>query len=70
VYKSRTVFKNLNPKWNERFVVPLENLSQPIRVKVKDYDWGLVSDDPMGDAIILPSRLQVNVFVHYYISIV
>lgn len=59
-YKSRTVLKNLNPKWDERFTIPIDDLSKVIQVKVLDYDRGL-NDDPMGCAVIDPSQLEANV---------
>ena len=32
VYKSRIVYKNLNPTWNERFTIPVEDLNSAIQV--------------------------------------
>ncbi|XP_055687103.1 multiple C2 and transmembrane domain-containing protein isoform X2 [Lutzomyia longipalpis] len=49
LYKSRTVHRDLNPVWDETFVVPIEDPFQPINIKVFDYDWGL-QDDFMGSA--------------------
>ena len=71
-YKSRTVFKNLNPKWEEKFVLPIEDAFKPVQVKVFDYDRG-VSDDPMGGSEILPTQLELNKYVTplcaYFISL-
>ena len=61
-YKSRTVFKNLNPKWDEKFALPIEDPFKPVQVKVFDYDRG-VSDDPMGGSEILPTQLELNKYV-------
>lgn len=47
LHKSRTVHRDLNPVWDETFVVPIEDPFQPINIKVFDYDWGL-QDDFMG----------------------
>ncbi|XP_071053382.1 multiple C2 and transmembrane domain-containing protein isoform X3 [Onthophagus taurus] len=47
VYKSRTVYRDLNPVWDESFTVPIEDPFIPIQIKVFDYDWGL-QDDFMG----------------------
>lgn len=47
LHKSKTVHRDLNPVWDETFVVPVEDPFQPINVKVFDYDWGL-QDDFMG----------------------
>lgn len=41
VYKSRTVYRDLNPVWDESFTVPIEDPFVPISIKVFDYDWGL-----------------------------
>ena len=35
VYKSRTILKNLNPKWDEQLSIPVEELSRPVGVKVR-----------------------------------
>lgn len=34
LYKSKTVHKDLNPKWDETFIVPIEDPFQPINIKV------------------------------------
>ncbi|XP_049818190.1 multiple C2 and transmembrane domain-containing protein-like isoform X3 [Aethina tumida] len=51
VYKSRTVYRDLNPLWDESFTVPIEDPFLPISIKVFDYDWGL-QDDFMGSATL------------------
>ena len=58
VYKSRIVPKNLNPKWDERFVISVEDVFAPIQVKVFDYDR--VTDDPMGSAVLNLATLKPN----------
>ncbi|XP_061166679.1 multiple C2 and transmembrane domain-containing protein 1-like isoform X2 [Saccostrea echinata] len=58
-YKSRTVFKNLNPKWDEKFTIPIEDVFKPVCVKCYDYDRG-VSDDRMGSAELDLSSLELN----------
>lgn len=35
-YKSKVVYKNLNPVWNESFVFPVSDLDQKLFVKVRD----------------------------------
>lgn len=47
LHKSKTVHRELNPVWDETFVVPIEDPFQSINIKVFDYDWGL-QDDFMG----------------------
>jgi len=61
-YRSRTVMRNLNPKWDEKFTLMLNDLSTTIDVRVYDYDRGL-RDDWMGSATIQPSQLPFNVSV-------
>lgn len=51
MYKSRTVYRDLNPTWDESFTFPIEDPFVPIQIKVFDYDWGL-QDDFMGSATI------------------
>ncbi|XP_058054608.1 multiple C2 and transmembrane domain-containing protein, partial [Anopheles bellator] len=59
LYKSKTVHKDLNPIWDETFVVPVEDPFQPIVIKVFDYDWGL-QDDFMGSAKLNLTSLELN----------
>ncbi|XP_076267814.1 multiple C2 domain and transmembrane region protein isoform X5 [Rhynchophorus ferrugineus] len=51
IYKSRTIYRDLNPVWDESFAVPIEDPFLPISIKVFDYDWGL-QDDFMGTAVL------------------
>ncbi|XP_059155451.1 multiple C2 and transmembrane domain-containing protein 1-like isoform X2 [Physella acuta] len=59
LYKSRTIYKNLNPKWDEQFSIHIEDITKPINIKVFDYDraW---NDDPMGGVDIDVTTLEVN----------
>ncbi|XP_043937813.1 multiple C2 and transmembrane domain-containing protein 2 [Protopterus annectens] len=57
-YKSKTVYKNLNPVWDETFTLPIRNLDQVLHVKV--YDRDLTTDDFMGSAILAFSDLELN----------
>ncbi|XP_030232523.1 multiple C2 and transmembrane domain-containing protein 2 isoform X3 [Gadus morhua] len=57
-YKSRVIYKNLNPVWNESFVLPIKELEQVLHVNV--YDRDLTSDDFMGSADVLLSELEMN----------
>ena len=34
-HKSKTVYKDLNPVWDERFVIPVEDPFVPIDIKVR-----------------------------------
>ncbi|GAB6031200.1 hypothetical protein CHUAL_009020 [Chamberlinius hualienensis] len=58
VHKSKTVSKNLNPEWNERFTVALEDAFQNFVIKVFDHDWGL-QDDFMGSAVVDLASLEI-----------
>ncbi|KAM6945192.1 multiple C2 and transmembrane domain-containing protein 1 isoform 2-T2 [Lycodopsis pacificus] len=49
VFRSKTIHKNLNPLWDERVSLLVDNLKDPLYVKVFDYDFGL-QDDFMGSA--------------------
>ncbi|XP_039277384.1 multiple C2 and transmembrane domain-containing protein isoform X3 [Nilaparvata lugens] len=49
LYKSKTIYRDLNPVWDESFTLPIEDPFNPIHIKVFDYDWGL-QDDFMGSA--------------------
>ncbi|XP_072324799.1 multiple C2 and transmembrane domain-containing protein 2-like [Scyliorhinus torazame] len=58
LYKSKIMYKNLNPRWDETFVVPIKNLNQKLYVKV--YDRDLATDDFMGSAYLSLNDLEVN----------
>ncbi|XP_043533487.1 multiple C2 and transmembrane domain-containing protein 2-like isoform X2 [Chiloscyllium plagiosum] len=58
LYKSKIMYKNLNPRWDETFVIPVKNLNQKLYVKV--YDRDLATDDFMGSAYLSLSELEVN----------
>ncbi|XP_011295342.1 multiple C2 and transmembrane domain-containing protein-like isoform X1 [Musca domestica] len=60
LHKSRTIHRDLNPVWDEVFVVPIEDPFEPIIVKVFDYDWGL-QDDFMGSAKIDLTQLELGI---------
>ena len=59
LYKSKTIYKNLNPQWNETFNLLIEDLFKPIQIQVFDYDRGRF-DDPMGSAEIDLSSVELN----------
>lgn len=37
LHKSKTVHRDLNPVWDETFVVPVEDPFQPINIKVRGF---------------------------------
>lgn len=58
-YRSRTIMKDLNPKWNESFILWTSSLQEPLRLKVYDYDRGW-TDDFMGGATIDLTMFPLN----------
>uniref|UniRef100_A0A8D2AKX0 C2 domain-containing protein n=1 Tax=Sciurus vulgaris TaxID=55149 RepID=A0A8D2AKX0_SCIVU len=58
LYKSKVIYKNLNPVWDEIVVLPIQSLDQKLRVKV--YDRDLTTSDFMGSAFIILSDLELN----------
>ncbi|XP_047118535.1 multiple C2 and transmembrane domain-containing protein-like [Schistocerca piceifrons] len=59
LYKSRTIYRDLNPVWDESFCLPIEDPFTPVHIKVFDYDWGL-QDDFMGSAYLDVSKLDLG----------
>ncbi|XP_008046383.1 multiple C2 and transmembrane domain-containing protein 2 isoform X2 [Carlito syrichta] len=58
LYKSKVIYKNLNPIWDEIVVLPIQSLDQKLRVKV--YDRDLTTSDFMGSAFVILSDLELN----------
>ncbi|XP_013858988.1 multiple C2 and transmembrane domain-containing protein 2 [Austrofundulus limnaeus] len=58
IYKSKTVHKNLNPRWNESFSYPLRDRDQLVEVRV--YDKNLTSDEFMGSSTISLRNLELQ----------
>ncbi|XP_057686918.1 multiple C2 and transmembrane domain-containing protein 2-like isoform X1 [Corythoichthys intestinalis] len=58
IYKSKWIYRNLNPVWSENFSFPVRNLSQWLYVKVYDRDF--TTDDFMGSAGIFLSDLVLD----------
>ncbi|KAL4623239.1 multiple C2 and transmembrane domain-containing protein 1-like isoform X2 [Arapaima gigas] len=59
IFRSRTIYKNLNPVWEEKTSFLLDSLRDPLYVKVFDYDFGL-QDDFMGSAYLYLESLEHN----------
>ncbi|XP_054254264.1 multiple C2 and transmembrane domain-containing protein 1-like [Indicator indicator] len=59
VFRSKTIHKNLNPVWEEKACILIENLREPLYIKVFDYDFGL-QDDFIGSAFLNLASLEVN----------
>ncbi|KAE8618290.1 hypothetical protein XENTR_v10009345 [Xenopus tropicalis] len=58
LYKSKVIYKNLNPVWDETFVLPIQSLDQKLHIKV--YDRDLTTDDFMGSAFLELQDLELN----------
>ncbi|KAI5607662.1 multiple C2 and transmembrane domain-containing protein 2 isoform X1 [Silurus asotus] len=56
LYKSKVIYKNLNPTWNEFFSFPIRDLQKKLHIKV--YDRDLTTDDFMGSSSVLLSELE------------
>ncbi|CAK6951097.1 multiple C2 and transmembrane domain-containing protein 2 [Scomber scombrus] len=56
-YKSKVVYKNLNPRWNESFSHPLRDREHIVEVRV--YDKNRTSDDFMGSSTISLKNLDL-----------
>uniref|UniRef100_A0A3Q4N5I8 Multiple C2 domains, transmembrane 2a n=1 Tax=Neolamprologus brichardi TaxID=32507 RepID=A0A3Q4N5I8_NEOBR len=57
-YKSKVVYKDLNPRWNESFSHPLRDRECNIEVRV--YDKNRTSDDFMGSGFISLRDLELH----------
>ncbi|XP_023673047.2 multiple C2 and transmembrane domain-containing protein 2-like isoform X1 [Paramormyrops kingsleyae] len=57
-YKSKVVYKSLNPTWNESFSYPVHDLEKALLLKV--YDRDLTTDDFMGESSISLNTLELN----------
>uniref|UniRef100_A0A671SRC9 Multiple C2 and transmembrane domain-containing protein 1-like n=1 Tax=Sinocyclocheilus anshuiensis TaxID=1608454 RepID=A0A671SRC9_9TELE len=59
VFRSKIIHKNLNPVWDERVCLIVDNLQEPLYIKVFDYDFGL-QDDFMGSAYLYLDSLELQ----------
>ncbi|KAM7002987.1 multiple C2 and transmembrane domain-containing protein 2 [Tautogolabrus adspersus] len=57
LYKSKVVYKNLNPRWNESFSYPLRDREHIVDVRV--YDKNRTADDFMGSSTIPLKHLEL-----------
>ncbi|XP_078018138.1 multiple C2 and transmembrane domain-containing protein 1 isoform X2 [Epinephelus lanceolatus] len=57
VFRSKIIHKNLNPVWDEKTTLIMDCLSDPLYIKVFDYDFGL-QDDFMGSAYLYLDSLE------------
>ncbi|XP_072439216.1 multiple C2 and transmembrane domain-containing protein 1 isoform X3 [Chiloscyllium punctatum] len=59
VYRSKIIHKNLNPVWNEKISLLIQNVAETVYIKVFDYDFAL-QDDFMGSAYLDLTNLELN----------
>ncbi|KFV48428.1 Multiple C2 and transmembrane domain-containing protein 1, partial [Tyto alba] len=59
VFRSKTIHKNLNPVWEEKACILIDNPREPLYIKVFDYDFGL-QDDFIGSAFLDLTSLELN----------
>ncbi|XP_044049856.1 multiple C2 and transmembrane domain-containing protein 2 isoform X2 [Siniperca chuatsi] len=57
LYKSKVVYKNLNPRWNESFSYPLRDREHIVEVRV--YDKNRTADEFMGSSTIALKNLDL-----------
>lgn len=57
LYKSKVIYKNLNPRWNESFSYPLRDREHIVDVRV--YDKNRTADDFMGASTIPLKNLDL-----------
>ncbi|XP_068170218.1 multiple C2 and transmembrane domain-containing protein 2 isoform X2 [Antennarius striatus] len=56
-YKSKVVYKSLNPRWNESFSHPLRDREHPIELRI--YDKNRTADESMGSSFISLKNLEL-----------
>lgn len=69
VYRSKTIPKTLNPVWNEQFTAVIDDVTQPLVLRVFDSDFAF-QDDYLGTSSIDLLQLRVNRLVIYLIDII
>ncbi|KAK1800860.1 hypothetical protein P4O66_006059 [Electrophorus voltai] len=57
VFRSKTVHKSLNPVWDEQICLMVDNLHEPLYIKVFDYDFGR-PDDFMGSTYLYLDSIE------------
>ncbi|CAD5206027.1 unnamed protein product [Bursaphelenchus okinawaensis] len=58
IYKTNTIFKNLNPQWDEEFAFLIDDPTRPLEFEVYDYDR-FMSDDFMGGSKVELALLRL-----------
>ena len=71
MFKTKIVYRNLNPTWNEHFQLALDDINSELVFKVYDFDR-LSHDDDMGEASVSLGSIEINkyaifVLLQYFI---
>ena len=56
--------KCLDPKWDEYFVIPIEDVFQTIQIRAFDHDFGF-QDDFLGAAYIDLTKIDISKYFNY-----
>ncbi|KAM8891283.1 multiple C2 and transmembrane domain-containing protein 2 isoform 2-T3 [Spinachia spinachia] len=56
-YKSKVIYKTLNPRWNETFSHPLRDIEHPVDIRV--YNKNRTTDEFMGSSSIILNNLEL-----------
>jgi len=59
VYKTKIVYRDLNPSWNEHFNLAVDDVNTELVFKVYDFDR-LSHDDDMGEASVPLGSIEIN----------
>ena len=59
VFKTKIVYRNLNPFWNEHFQLAVDDVNTELVFKVYDFDR-LSHDDDMGEARVNLGSIEIN----------
>ena len=59
VFKTKIVYRNLNPSWNEQFQLAIDDVNTDLVFKVYDFDR-LSHDDDMGEASVTLGNIEIN----------
>ena len=71
MFKTKIVYRNLNPTWNEHFQLAVDDINSELVFKVYDFDR-LSHDDDMGEASVSLGSIEINkyaifVLLQYFI---
>ena len=60
VAKTKVIKKNLNPYWNETWVIPIVKRDPSVFLKFECWDEDPFTDDPLGYFVVYLNDLQVR----------